>query len=247
MELTFVKNEKAGSYVAEFEVTADFNLHIEREKGGRILFYQKSQGAGGWAHIDDMGWQDGKPSIDYDFTALVYPKMIKIVSESEPTYAAVATDGEVTEIKSQSKEIEVTANGTTVVEPDAGFAYLNKVSVKTNVEGQGGGGSEGGSNYLYYDQKRTSLNTRTVWENAALLRVEVMGNVFIDSPSYFYKMFENAPEGFDLESSIVAVCLDLNLRIANPEFNGTIEEFLGNNVSYLRDESSITEEEFYTL
>lgn len=42
------------------------------------------------------------------------------------------------DIKIQDKEIEITSNGTTKVTPDAGFNYLNSVSVKTNVEGQGG-------------------------------------------------------------------------------------------------------------
>ena len=60
-------------------------------------------------------------------------------------------------------------------------------------------------------------------------------------------MFEGAPGGVSLESSIVAVCLDLNLRIASAEFNGTIEEAYKDYIPHLRDEVSITEEEFYTL
>ena len=61
------------------------------------------------------------------------------MSEVEPTYAAVTSAGEVTEIKSQDKSVEVTANGTIDVTPDAGFAYLNSVKVKTNVPTSGGG------------------------------------------------------------------------------------------------------------
>jgi hypothetical protein len=38
--MEFVK--KNGMYEAEFEATADFNLHIERVAGGRFLIYQKS-------------------------------------------------------------------------------------------------------------------------------------------------------------------------------------------------------------
>jgi hypothetical protein len=55
----------------------------------------------------------------------------------------VTTDGEITEIKSQSKEVEVTANGTMDITPDAGFSYLNSVKVKTNVPTSGGGGGGG--------------------------------------------------------------------------------------------------------
>ena len=48
------------------------------------------------------------------------------------------------DIKTQDKEIEITSNGTTEITPDEGFAYLNKVSVKTNVaqSGEGGGSAE---------------------------------------------------------------------------------------------------------
>ncbi len=240
MELTFVESNALGKVKAwecEFEVTADFNLHIEREKGGRILFYQKSQGAGGWAHIDDMGWQDGKPSIDYDFTALVYPKMIKIVSESEPTFASVATDGEVTEIKSQSKEIEVTANGTTVVEPDAGFAYLNKVSVKTNVEGQGGGGSEGGANYKYF-LIDTSNMSYLICTFSSLLKAR-KGDSIIIIPSA-----QQSTQG-DIEMLSCRVNMDDRTYdgkkfVAMSETVNAIEAAYGKL-------TEITEEEFYTV
>lgn len=139
MELTFTKNLN-NEFVAEFEATADFNLHVEDILPRDITLLQRTAG-GKYDVIHDFPQNPPLSNImDYDFTALIYPKTIKVVCAKEPTYAAVVSDGEVTEIKSQSKEIEVTANGTTVVEPDAGFAYLNKVSVKTNVEQSGGGG-----------------------------------------------------------------------------------------------------------
>ena len=40
MELTF--NKVKENYEAEFEVTSDFNLHIERKQGGNIYFYQRT-------------------------------------------------------------------------------------------------------------------------------------------------------------------------------------------------------------
>lgn len=51
----------------------------------------------------------------------------------------------------QEKQVEITENGEITITPDAGFAYLNKVSVKINVAGSGEGGSEGGSTWRYYD------------------------------------------------------------------------------------------------
>lgn len=154
MDLIFTKSEK-GAWVAEFEATADFNLHIERDKGGNLMLYQRTNG-GGWDIVNDFA-NPRFGAIDYDCAALIYPKFIKVVSEVEPTYAAVTSAGEVTEIKSQTKEIEVTSNGTIDVTPDAGFAYLNSVKVKTNVPQSGeGGGSENSMRYYSIDIKENT-------------------------------------------------------------------------------------------
>jgi len=87
MELTFVKN--GNLYEAEFEATADFNLHIERVAGGRFIIYQKSVADGQYAIVDNIDYHDHKDVIDLDMTALVYPKYIKVASVSEPTIAVV--------------------------------------------------------------------------------------------------------------------------------------------------------------
>ena len=93
MELTFEKIEqyfgKDAAWVSEFEVTADFNLHIERKKGGRFLVYQKSVADGEYDIVDGVGRLDHKAVIDLDFTALIYPKYIKVVSEAEVTMGIV--------------------------------------------------------------------------------------------------------------------------------------------------------------
>jgi len=135
MELTFEKiNNK---YISEFEITTDCNLHLEKKTAGPIKLYQRTVG-GGYDLINDVKNVSGVVD-DVDLVALVYPKTIKIESSVEPTYAALTTSGEVTEIKSQSKVVEVTSNGTTAVTPDAGYSYLSKVDVKTNVATEGGG------------------------------------------------------------------------------------------------------------
>lgn len=160
MELNFVQSSEVFgkntlAWETEFEATGDFNLHVERNKGGDILVYQRTAGSG-YAIVEEFRGMDNKPAIDLDFTSVVYPKFVKIVSESQPTYATITTDGEITEIKSQSKEVEVTANGTINVTPDAGFSYLNSVKVKTNVAQSGGGSGvpnyeiDGESRPLYY-------------------------------------------------------------------------------------------------
>ena len=92
MELTFEKIEqyfgKDAAWVSEFEVTADFNLHIERKAGGRFLVYQKSVADGEYDIVDGLR-KDHKDVIDMDFVALVYPKFIKVVSEAEVTMGIV--------------------------------------------------------------------------------------------------------------------------------------------------------------
>lgn len=137
MELNFIKDNN--KYVSEFEVSSDFNLHIERNEGG-TLYIQQRTGNGQYDTVKDAVFKLGDSVIDYDFQALVYPKYIKIVSDINPI-AYITSDGEVTEIKSQTKEVEVTANGTTQVAPDAEYSYLTGVTVKTNVPQSGGSGS----------------------------------------------------------------------------------------------------------
>lgn len=140
MELKFNKNGDA--WVAEFEATDKFNLHMEGLLLGSFSILQRTAG-GNYTHVRDIPTYPRFDKVfDYDFDALVYPKFIKIVSETEPTYAEVVSDGEITEIKSQTKEVEVTANGTTQVAPDAGFSYLTGVSIKTNVPQSGGSGGD---------------------------------------------------------------------------------------------------------
>lgn len=93
MDLIFEKKEqywdKVTAWVSEFEVTADFNLHVERISGGRFLVYQKSVADGDYDLVDDLGYKDHKAVIDMDFVGLVYPKWIKVVSQAEVTMGIV--------------------------------------------------------------------------------------------------------------------------------------------------------------
>ena len=88
MELTF--NKVKNGYVAEFEATADFNIHLEREKAGMFDVYQRTSG-NEYALIDDLReeYAQQKRVIDYDFTGIIYPKMIKVVLGSNPTMGIV--------------------------------------------------------------------------------------------------------------------------------------------------------------
>lgn len=92
MELQF---EKVGKrWVAEFEATGNFNLNIERVEPSKIKIYQKGSEEGEYA--SSASWEiNYAPSVvDNDFSALIYPKFIKVVSDSEPIQGIVTMDGE---------------------------------------------------------------------------------------------------------------------------------------------------------
>lgn len=97
MDLIFEKKEqyfgKDAAWVSEFEVTSDFNLHVERISGGRFLVYQKTVKDGEYDLVDGLGYKDHKDVIDITLWDLVYPKYIKVVSEAEVTRAVVLPEG----------------------------------------------------------------------------------------------------------------------------------------------------------
>lgn len=86
MELTF--ENLNGLYVAEFEVTSNCNIHIERERRGGFTISQRGTKQGKYAYIADENYDD-RTTIDVDMLGNIYPKYIKITSASKPTYAEV--------------------------------------------------------------------------------------------------------------------------------------------------------------
>ena len=80
MELNFIENENQ-DWVAEFEATGDFNLHLERDQKGTIIILQKQN------EEDEYAFSSEFPNyykiFNYDFAALLYPKYIKVISDSK--------------------------------------------------------------------------------------------------------------------------------------------------------------------
>ena len=87
MELTFTKENNL--FVSEFTVDSDFNLHVERSESGIFNIFQRTNFNGDYALVNLDKNLDNVRVIDYDFTATVYPKYIKIVSLKEPVLAEV--------------------------------------------------------------------------------------------------------------------------------------------------------------
>ena len=244
--MTDIQFTKQGNtYVAEFEVNADFNLHIEKSRSGYLYMRQRST-SGKWDSVRNFQVAENDYTVDYDFTALVYPKQIRLVSEYTPTMCALTSDGDVIEIKSQSKEVEITQNGEMSVTPDDGFAYLSSVNVKTNVPQQGGGESGGGtaeSSMTYYVNNDTP-EYRTAIPFSSLCRVVMDGKVIVSPTAAAIGELEF---GFISKNS-ESIAINLDLEIITENGLITLRDVLnGVDKEGLNALTQITKEEFYNL
>lgn len=234
MELKFNKNGDA--WVAEFEATDKFNLHMEGLLLGSFSILQRTAG-GKYTHVRDIPTYPRFDKVfDYDFNALVYPKFIKIVSETEPTYAEVVSDGEITEIKSQTKEVEVTANGTTQVAPDAGYSYLTGVTIKTNVPQSGGSGGTEASSMEYLDVSGM--------ETAAKVQLFMLAAVMVKYNGVIAPLASLILEvGESVLGEINYIATDFNIEVVMQGNRLKLKDIIPNTDSIPR----ITKEEFYTI
>lgn len=107
MELNFT--QVGDKYVAEFEVTSDFNLHIEREGSGYLFVNQRTTAEGKYDSIRSGSFNYGDPVVDVDFVSSIYPKYIQVVSKIKPTMAVV-TAGEGGEVGYSEAQIAETLN-----------------------------------------------------------------------------------------------------------------------------------------
>ena len=85
--LTF--NKVGDKYVAEFEATGNFNLHIERNESGFLFVNQRTTSSGAYDSVKGASFNYGDPVVDIDFVGVIYPKYIQVVSKVMPTMAAV--------------------------------------------------------------------------------------------------------------------------------------------------------------
>lgn len=239
MELVFHKEN--GLYITEFEVTSDFNVHLERSKGGKVSFYQKTTD-GNYDHIEKLSKNIDKV-FDYDFQALVYPKIIKITSECEFDVASLTTDGEVTEIKSQSKEVEITSNGVTEIAPDAGFGYLSGVKVNVNVPTGGGDTPSGGGGEWKYI--KADINDETA---SSLLVVTMFASlVKVDNGDGTKSVYPAAYQTSQLpDAKALALGIPWDAKIAIQGMVMKIGEYLSAS-GVLNALTFLSEEEFYNL
>ena len=97
MELEFKKEN--GKFVAEFKVSAEFNIHIEKQLTGDLILKQRSIENGQYDVIEDFGYNKGGDFvIDRDVQGFIAPKWIKIESAVLPTLAVITTSGDVEQV-----------------------------------------------------------------------------------------------------------------------------------------------------
>lgn len=94
MTLTFTQEN--GLYVAEFEATAPFSIHLERPRGGFINMLQRSVDSGTFVAVKNFNPNyNATQVIDADCgQGAVYPKWIRIESAVEPSVAEVTFESE---------------------------------------------------------------------------------------------------------------------------------------------------------
>ena len=89
MELVFSKTAN-GSWSSEFEATADFNMHLEGVVEGNVRVSQRGTSEGSYADVRGATPYPSFSNVyDMDFSAIIYPKWIKVVCPNEPTMAVV--------------------------------------------------------------------------------------------------------------------------------------------------------------
>lgn len=120
MNLTFIKIHDR--WMAEFKVESDFNLHIEGVKQGNISLFQRTTENGEYAYIHTAVTPTSGTIYDSDFSAILYPKYIRVSCATEPTLAVVTSGGEITPIKIKSDVIPLGVS----IQHVNGYAYTTE-------------------------------------------------------------------------------------------------------------------------
>lgn len=95
MDLTF--NKVGNVYVAEFEVTKDFSLHIEKPEGS-IAMGQSSVAGGQYDNVRSFIYDAKDRVIDTMVPGVICPMQMKITCSVMPTMAVLSSEGDVVDI-----------------------------------------------------------------------------------------------------------------------------------------------------
>ena len=85
-QLSFSQDATSGLWIATATVNGDFNVHVEREQSGYFGIDIKTTNASNSNYVNKhLAEQD--LVIDVDFHGAVYPKYVRVVSNTQPTAA----------------------------------------------------------------------------------------------------------------------------------------------------------------
>lgn len=96
LQLNFVL--VGGMWQADFKVTGDFSLHVERSQAGAISLLQKSIEEGKYAAVEDTSIDRSDLVIDTESKGFLPPKWLRIVMADQPTVAVVVSESDVEQI-----------------------------------------------------------------------------------------------------------------------------------------------------
>jgi hypothetical protein len=107
-----------------------------------------------------------------------------------------------------------------------------------------GGGESGGSSYIYYDQKKTLMNIKNLWEYSSTIKLNLDGQYIIVLTSEMLDIIKKN----SLEEFIVAVCIDPNIKFQKDPTEPLLTWIERDPVTFeYVNEVSITEEEYFNL
>lgn len=84
--MTFTKDSKTGLYIAEETVTKDFNIHLEVEGYAKVAVGISTTSAGKKVTVYN---ETINGVMDRDFSAVIYPKYVKISCSAVPKSSAI--------------------------------------------------------------------------------------------------------------------------------------------------------------
>lgn len=188
MELSFTKIDN--HYECEINAFDIFNLHIERDKPGYLFLQQRNNEKDKWASVKNGNLPSCDKVLNFDIMGIVFPKLIKIVSEVKPTRGSVTYDTiNKEDIYSYGVIIPPPSN-TTYKLTRTGNPLLHK-SLPVQSQMRGCLLDDDGNVVKYLDAND--------WTNE--VRDGSQGQVMVELPDRFYKTYTHADGSYEMRIS----------------------------------------------
>lgn len=188
MKLSFTKIDN--HYECEINAIDIFNLHIERDKPGYLFLQQRSNEQDKWASVKNGNLPSCDKVLSFDITGIVFPKLIKIVSEVKPTRGSVTYNTSNKEDIYSYGVIIPPPSNTTYKLTRTGNPLLHK-SLPVQSKMRGCLLDDDGNVVKYLDAND--------WTNE--VRDGSQGQVMVELPDRFYKTYTHADGSYEMRIS----------------------------------------------